>query len=124
VKDMDALGFRPREVLLELLTIYNNLAAAAAPPGSGGGEEDPLAMSIVRDERSFHLENFTEAAAQVQVRSWRGIDSPPDGCRCIAVVRTRLPQRGRRSANAAACADARMAAVPSFVTATQIGRLA
>ena len=72
VKNMDALGFKPRDLLLEMASIYNNLTAASeGPPGTRiPPEEDTFALSIVRDERSFHVENFVGAAEQLVAPSF------------------------------------------------------
>ena len=79
IRRADALGFKPRETLLEVLMVYVNLSAASlahaiiatgcpgqvgyydrVAPGSfpGGAAADTFALAVVRDARSFHVSNF------------------------------------------------------------------
>jgi ubiquitin conjugation factor E4 B len=57
VADAAGIGFAPRDMLLELMTAYANLAAAAGP------DVARLAASIVADERSYRRANWAEAAS-------------------------------------------------------------
>ena len=55
VRDAKALGFSPRSFLLELGAIYAALGGASGAAGAG------FALAVVRDARSFHVENFEKA---------------------------------------------------------------
>lgn len=57
VADAAGIGFAPRDMLLELMTAYANLAAAV------GADVSRLAASIVADERSYRRANWAEAAS-------------------------------------------------------------